>query len=317
MEYTFSPSPESPVLVVGAAGVDIVGSLQSELQMGTSIPSQIRTSHGGVARNVAENLARLGHPVKLVAAVGADETGDRLIQQVSAVGVDVSGILRSPGQCTGTYLAVVDGKGKLQFALDDMRAVSLLSPAYLQDHYDLFREASALFVDANLPKKTLRKAISLARRARIPICADPTSVVLAERLRPHLSRLHLITPNSAEASILCERTFDAAEQAEALEAAKCLVSQGVEIAIITLAQFGVCYATSEISGYIPAIRTEIIDPTGGGDALTAAVIFSLLNDIPLDDALRLGVSAATLALRYPGTVVPDLTLEKLYNQLVI
>jgi pseudouridine kinase len=89
------------------------------------------------------------------------------------------------------------------------------------------------------------------------------------------------------------------------------------VAIITLAQFGVCYATSDTSGYIPAMQTEIMDPTGGGDALTAAVIFALLNDIPLDDAVRLGVSAATLTLRHPGAVRPDLSLEKLYDQLVI
>jgi pseudouridine kinase len=93
--------------------------------------------------------------------------------------------------------------------------------------------------------------------------------------------------------------------------------EGVEVVIVTLAQFGVFYATSKTSGQIPAIRTEISDPTGGGDALTAAVLFALLNDIPLDDALRLGVSAATLTLRHSGTVLPDLTLEKLYNQLVI
>ncbi len=78
-----------------------------------------------------------------------------------------------------------------------------------------------------------------------------------------------------------------------------------------------CYATAETSGFVPAIRTEIVDPTGGGDALIAAVIFALLNDIPLDDAIRLGVSAATLTLRYPGAVVPELTLEKLYDKLVI
>ena len=87
--------------------------------------------------------------------------------------------------------------------------------------------------------------------------------------------------------------------------------------VIALAAFGVCYATSETSGYIPAIRTEILDPTGAGDALTATVLFALLNDMPIDDAVRLGVSAASLTLRYPGSVVPDLSLEKLYDHLVI
>jgi pseudouridine kinase len=102
-----------------------------------------------------------------------------------------------------------------------------------------------------------------------------------------------------------------------LQAAKSLVGQGVKLAIVTLAEQGLCYATSETSGSIPAIRTQVVDPTGAGDALTSAVIFALLNDIPLDDAVRLGVSAASLTLRYRGAVVPDLSLEKLYDQLVI
>ena len=84
-----------------------------------------------------------------------------------------------------------------------------------------------------------------------------------------------------------------------------------------MAAFGVCYATSETSGHVPALRSSVIDPTGVGDALTATVIFGLLNDIPIDDAVRLGVTAASLTLQHRGTVLPDLSLEKLYDQLVI
>ena len=105
------------------------------------------------------------------------------------------------------------------------------------------------------------------------------------------------------------------ESADALEAAKCLVGQGVGVVIITLAEFGVCYATSETSGHVPAIKTAIVDPTGAGDALTATMVFSLLNGIPIDDAVRLGVTAASLTLRHRGAVVPDLSLEKLYHSL--
>ncbi len=313
----FTPEPDGPVLVIGAAGVDLVGRLKGELHLGTSNPSQIRTSFGGVARNVAENLAHFGQPVTLITAVGADLPGDQLTQQLAAAGVDVSAVLRIADKPTSVYLAVVDEKGELQFALDDMLTSAAITSQYLQAHAELFKNAALLFIDANLPPETIRKAVALGRRARIPICADPTSTSLAGRLRPYLSRLHLITPNHTEAGVLCERTIEASKRRQAIDAAKYLVGQGVITAIITLAQFGVCYATSETAGYIPAMRTEIVDPTGVGDALTAAVIFGLLNDIPLDDALRLGVSAAMLTLRHPGAVVPDLSLEKLYDQLVI
>ena len=315
----FFASPDLPVLVIGAAGVDVVGRLDSELQPGTSTPARIRFSFGGVARNVArnvaENLARLGQPVKLVSAVGKGYFGGQLLNQISDAGVDVNHILRTE-EPTGAYLAVLS-QGVKQFALDDMRATAALTPAYLREIYPLFKESSLLFVDANLPETTLKTAFSLARRARLPVFADPTSVTLAPRLQPYLPRIKMITPNSAEAAAYCNQPFEDADQDQAAEAAKFLISQGVGIALVTLAEFGVCYATSTTSGFIPAIRTEIIDPTGAGDALTAAVIFALLNDIPLDDAIRLGVSAASLTLRHRGAVLPDLTLEKLYSQLVI
>jgi pseudouridine kinase len=218
---------------------------------------------------------------------------------------------------TGSYLAVLDAQGALQFALDDMHAMSALTPEYIRGHAGLFKESSLVFVDANLPKDTLHSIVGLAHRAHLPVCADPTSVALAPRLRPYLSKLHLITPNSAEAAVLCERTTPVSGRRQAMEIAKSLVACGVTIAIVTLAGQGLCYATSETGGYIPAIKTTVVDPTGAGDALSSAVIFALLNDIPLDDAVRLGVSSASLTLRYRGAVVPDLSLEKLYDQLVI
>jgi pseudouridine kinase len=313
----FSPHPDRPILVIGAAGIDIVGRLKGEPQPQTSSPAFIRMSFGGVARNVAENLARLGQPVNLITAVGMDDSGDRLLAQVAEAGVGVDQVVRTADHPTGIYLAVVNSGGGLQYGLDDMRAISALTAADLRAREEFFQNASLLFVDANLPKETLRAAFSLAKRAQIPICADPTSRTLASKLLQYMSRLHLITPNSSEAALLCEHPFSATNRREVLQAAKHLLSKGVEIVIITLAEFGVCYATSTTSGFVPAIRTAIIDPTGAGDALTSTVLFALLNEIPLDDAVRLGVSAASLTLGHRGAVLPDLSLEKLYDHLVI
>ena len=313
----FSPLPDAPVLVIGAAGVDIVGRLRSELSSAGSSPARIRTSFGGVARNVAENLAHLGHPVTLLSAIGADQTGDQLLDQAAEAGVDVKHVLRNPNYPTGTYIGVLSAQGAVKFAADDMRAVTAITPQFLKENANLFREASAIFLDANLSKEALRTAFSLARQANRPVCADPTAAGLARRLRPYLGRIHLISPNEVEASALTEHAIDPSQQDQSLSAAKFLVSLGVEIAVISLGEFGLCYATSEINGHIPAIRTEVEDPTGAGDALVATLIYSLLNDILLDEAMRLGVTAASMTLRYPGAVVPDLSLQKIYDQLVI
>ena len=306
-----------PVLVIGAAGLDIIGRVETPLAMGTSNASDIKTTFGGVARNVAENLARLGQDVRLITAVGDDENGRRLLNNLTDAGVDVSPSLITEDYPTGAYIGVVNKGGELQFALDDMKVMEALTPKFIRTHEKLFKDSSLLFVDANLSEKTLKTVISLAKRARIPVFADPTSNQLAQKLKPHLSSLTFITPNIQEAGIFLGKDINSEFQEEVIGAAKYLVGEGVKIALITLAELGVCYATSETSGFIQAIRTEIVDPTGAGDALTATIIFSLLNDIPLDDAIRLGVSAASMTLRYPGAVVPDMTLEKLYDQLVI
>ena len=175
MEEGFIFSADKPVLVIGGAGVDIVGRLKSDLRPDTSNPAQIRYSFGGVARNVAENLARLGQPVRLMTALGQDDPADALLEVLVGAGVDVGAVLRSADGNTGIYLAVLDPAGRLQLALDDMRIISGLTPQYVRQHAGLFEDASMLFIDANLPKETLRTVMSLARQAHLPVCADPTS----------------------------------------------------------------------------------------------------------------------------------------------
>lgn len=304
-----------PVLVIGSASLDVIGRPIAELCLGTSAPGVLRTSPGGVARNVAENLARLGTEVLLLTVVGNDPEGRRLLSQTAEAGVNVNHILTSPDHPTGSYLAVLDGRGGLHLALDDMRVITDLKPEHVRQHRSLFQQASAVFLDANLAPKTLAAAINLARAENVPIAADPASVALAPRLLPHIDDLWLICCNEAEAEELCGQHPPETGVERAIDCARHLVTMGVRIAIVAMAEFGVGYATPSERGHVPAVRTEIVDPTGAGAALTAAAIFALLNDIPIDEAVRLGVSAAALTLRTRGAVVPDLSLELLYEQL--
>jgi pseudouridine kinase len=306
---------EQTVLVIGAAGVDIVARIQGDVQMETSNPAHIRTSFGGAARNVAENLARLGQPVSLLTVLGKDELGDEVLAYTLQAGVDVSHIHRVDKFPTGFYMAALNETGRLQYAFDDMRVLEELSSSYLTYHQELFENASLLFLDTNLHPETLATAFELAARYNLPVCADPTTRSLAPRLKPYLKQLRIIVPNAAEAAILTGQPFETADSAATLQAARALVNLGVDIALITMSEFGLCYATSETSGHIPAVNTTIHDPTGAGDALTAAVIYALLNDIEIDDAARLGAAAGALALRHPGTVCTDLSLDKLYDEL--
>ncbi len=309
--------PDRPVLVLGSAAVDTIAYPQSELEEGVAVPAHMRTSSGGVARNIAENLARLGQPVVFISAVGTDAAGEHLLQELEAVGVDTSAVISTPEYPTGQYVGVLRPEGGLYYGFHDMRISNAITSAHLREHAHLFEQASALALDANLPKATLRTVFSLARRAGIPVVADPTSPQLAERLKRYLSRLAVVTPNHQEAAALLGRPLNPTDFDEISRAARDLVGLGVDLAVITIAEFGLCYATPEASGHLSALRTEIIDPTGAGDALTAVVLYALINHFPVDDAIRLGISAASLALHAPGNVPADLTLERLYDQLVV
>jgi pseudouridine kinase len=215
---------------------------------------------------------------------------------------------------TGGYVALLDQDGALLVAVDQMAPVGAITPKYLRDRRDLFRDASLIMLDANLSPETLATAIRLGRAAKAPVCADPATVPLAPRLAPHLGSLSLVVSNGAEAAALCACP-PPQDSAEAVVTAKQLVSLGVETAIVTLAEAGVGYATSEVSGHISSLRVEVADLTGAGDAFTAALLFGFLNEVPIDEAVRLGVSAASITLRTRHTVAPDLSEELLYAQL--
>jgi pseudouridine kinase len=304
------------ILVIGAASVDVKGRSHKALQPGTSVPGDITLSFGGVGRNVAENLARLGQPTVLLSAVGRDPFGADILERTASAGVDVSQVIIEPNYHSAAYLAVLDPAGTRAFGIDEMTTImDLVTPTYIKSHESLFKDAAMLVMDANLSPQALSAAVRAAKRHGVPVAIDPTTATLAPRLKKHLAGLHMVTPNAAEAGALCGHPI--ANRTAAMAAAQELVARGVDICIITLAEQGLCYATSRESGYLPAIRCEIVDYTGAGDAVTAAVVYGLVNGFSIGEATRLGVSAATLTLQCPDTVCPDLSLEKLYDQLVI
>jgi len=308
---------DQPVLVIGASGIDIKGRPNAPLQMGQSNLGVVRNSVGGVARNIAENLARLEVPTILLSAVGQDHPGDFVLDHTQAAGVDMSYMLRLPDVHTGSYMAVLGEAGQVVVAISEYDIVDAISPAYLQRHRALFASASMIVVDANLTPRALESVFLWAKRYDVPVCADPTSQGLTSRLVKHLPDLLMVAPDALEAAALCGDVEPPDSSERAIETAQCLVSQGVRIAIVTLGEQGLAYADGSSAGHIPALHTSVVDATGVGDALSAAVIFGLLNDMPLDEAVRLGVAAASLTLRTRETVAPDLSLDRLYDDLVV
>ena len=312
--YTLAADREPFVLVIGAMAVDAKGQPTHSLVPGISVPGTIRLSVGGVARNIAENLARLSVRTILLSAIGDDPIGRVLLDATTRSGVDAERVVVSAAHRSGTYIAVLERNGLPDHAIDDMSVLETLTPALIYRHRRLFRDAAMIVLDANLPPKAMASAFNLALKYGRRVCVNPTSVSLAPRLCPYLSSIHLLVLNLQEARVLTN-TQD--EGMDIQRIAMRLVNMGVEIAIITLAEKGLTYATSDESGRVPALQRDIIDLAGAGDALAAAVIFGLLNDFPISEAVRLGISAAALTIQCPETVCPDLSLDRLYDELVI
>lgn len=303
------------VVVIGAACLDIKGRLAEPLLLGTSNAGRLTISVGGVARNIAENLARLGADTTLIAAVGADEFGQLIMSQTEEAGVRTEAMLIIEDQHTAAYLALLDHDGLLHTALDDSDCVRALTPEYLLENSDLIRTADVVFIDANLRRASADVIRAMCAEEGIPLCLEPVAYGLATRYRDRLQGLYVITPNEREAEALTGMVVSS--PAEATLAAKELVRLGVQIAIITLAREGVVYATGAEHGHISTAVGQIVDPTGAGDALAAAVVFGLMNQLPVDEAVRLGASAAALTVASADTVRRDLSLESLYAQLLI
>jgi len=305
------------VLVIGATLLDTKGKPVAGLEPGTSNTAEIRSTRGGTARNVAENLARLGAEVVLISAVGDDPTGRQLMIQTAEAGVNLDYVEMLPGQATGSYIALLEPSGQLAVALDDVRVMQTITPDYLNRHRALFSDAAMVMFDGSLSEAAMRTAVRLAKEHGVPLCADPASARLAYKLRPFLADLHLVVPNQVEEAELCGVDFPGYDPTASLTLAGRLLAAGVKVVVVTLSDFGLDYATADEMGYIPPSHTRMVDSTGTGDAVTAAIMFGLLNDLPPIEAIRLGAAAAAITLQSAETVVPDLSLDMLYDHLIV
>ncbi len=308
-------APVADVVVVGAICLDVKGRVPVGSVPATSNSGVVRVSAGGCGRNMAENLARLGTSVTLFSAVCGDDFGRTLVTQTERAGVNVEHVIFDCELHSATYIALLGEHGQLLMGVDDTRIIGVLTPRFIRERAALLAGARMVLIDANLSLESAAALLEICAAAAVPVALAPVALEPALRYRPLLGSFSMVVPNRVEAEALTGLTIGDTEQA--VRAAQQLVACGVQIAIVTLGERGLVYATPSLSGHVPAIDIEVQDPTGAGDALTATVVYALLNTIPIDEAVRLGVSAATLTLDSVETVRPDLSLESLYAQLVI
>ena len=307
---------EHQVLVVGAAVLDMkVFPREPVVEPARSNPGNIHLGWGGVARNIAENLAHLGANVRLITAVGNDQWGHAMLHYLNDLGIDTSVSLIVDDHPTASFVGLYHANKQPWVAFDDMAIMQSITPGHLHRLRGLIRDADMVCVDANLSARTFKTLFRLTAQYEVPICVDPTAALLAHRLHPYLPEITVITPNKEEAEALVG--FALTDDESIIHAVRRLVQLGVDLAIITLGTEGLFYATTEESGRIPAFPVDIVDPVGAGDALTAAVAYGLLEGVSPEEAVRLGMAAAAQTIISRETVCPTLSLEDLYERLVM
>ncbi|GGR05277.1 carbohydrate kinase family protein [Deinococcus ruber] len=285
----------APVLVVGGINADVLGRTLSAPVLHTSNPAHASVTPGGVARNIAETLARLGVAARLLGAVGTDVLGTGVLDATERAGVDVSGVLHLRGQ-TGTYLAVLNDAGELHIGLAAMELTDTLTPEVAAGWAAEVAGALLLILDANLPAQTVRMLLDAAQTAGVRTVLDPVSAPKAARLRGLLDGVFLLTPDRAEL--------------EALGGLEEVYRQGVQQVLLTLgAQGSVLHRPGQTPIATPAPAVSVRDVTGAGDALVSGLCAGLVRGLPLPDAVQVGHACAALTVQSAHTVRNDLSWE--------
>ena len=284
------------VAVVGAVNMDVCGRPYQKLILRDSNPGAVRYTPGGVGRNIAHDLRLLGVEVRFVTVFGDDPYGTALRESCEMLGMDLTDAATMPGMRTSTYLYITDEHGEMQLALSDTDISECITPDFLASRLEMLNAASAVAVDGNLTRETL---CWIAEHVAVPIFADPVSVTKAERLRPILSRLHTFKPNLTEGQHLTgetapERIVDA------------LLSQGVGQVFLSLGADGILAGAGEERCMLPCYPTRMVNTTGGGDAVMAALIWAHLHGKTLREATAAALKAGRLAVEYDGTNNPAL-----------
>ena len=298
------------VAVVGGVNVDIGGTAAGPLVSADSNPGRVRTSLGGVGRNIAHNLALLGADVRLITVFGDDQNAERLVESCQRLGIDVSGSLRVPGAATSTYLYIADAKGDMALAVSDMEIYEHLTGAAMAPRMGLVNNARALVLDANIPAETIEW---ICAHAAVPVFADPVSTAKAEKLRAVLGKLYALKPNRLEAEILSG--VEIADERGLHRAADRLLEAGVRRLYISLGADGVLAADEHGRVLLPSRPEKIVNTTGGGDAFMAGVVWSFLRGGSLTDGASAGMAAACAALESDETVNPFLNAGELLRRL--
>lgn len=300
--------PESEYMVViGGANVDIVGKSNHDIIKNDSNVGIVEVSVGGVGRNISENLTRLNVKNYLIAPIGDDYNGRKIISNSEQVGIDLTHSFILENTRSSSYMAILDNNRDMLYAVADMDIMNCLDSEALQKRKRVIQNAKFIILDANLSEEALK---FIFENFDNKIIVDTVSTEKSKKFIPYLDKIYLMKPNKYELEKLSGVIISA--NADIEKAALKLINTGLKHLIVTMGEKGAIYFDkTKLIKFSHTQKVDVKNATGAGDAFMAGMCYELMKDKSIKEVVISGMSAAKIALQSDDTVNPDMSEEKL------
>lgn len=283
------------IIVIGSSNTDMVVRTESLPRPGeTLLGGGFVMAGGGKGANQAVAVARMGHKVRFVAALGKDIFGDEALRSYAEYGIDTSFIVRKDSP-SGVALIMVDSSAQNCISVA-LGANSELTLADVMPVLDLVEEGDIVLLQLEIPLSTVDGcvAVAAAKGARVILNPAPAAKVSEQTL----SKLYLITPNQTEAETLTGIAVN--DKASACQAAKALRDMGVGRVVITMGSQGALLDDGVECSVVPARKVSAVDTTAAGDVYNGALCAALAEGRSLREALEFATKASAISVTRIG-----------------
>ena len=293
------------IVVIGAVFVDIKGFPDEKFILRGRNVGHIEELHGGVSRNVAEDIANCELRPTYVSLVDNNAAGDAVIKKLKSHKVNTDYIRQVPGGM-GTWLAVFDQNGDVIASISQRPDMTPLFDLLEEKGDEIFASADSIVIEIDLDKDIVKKAFRLAQKYNKPIYTVVANMSIAVQRRDFLQDTACFICNRQEAGILFsdDYTDKTNEEMQQILAEKVHRAQ-IPAMIITLGADGAVYADMHgDSGYCPARNVTVRDTTGAGDSFCAGAAVGLTYGKTLKEACEIGSFLAAAVIMTMENVCP-------------
>ena len=293
------------IVVIGAVFVDIKGFPdEAYIPDGRNV-GRIEYIHGGVCRNVAEDIANVELRPTFISIVDDSAMGADVLKKLKNHRVDTQYIQTVPGGM-GTWLAIFDNHGDLAGSISQ-RADLMPIMKVLEEHGDeIFSQADAIVIQADMHKDLIKKSFALAEKYQKKTFAVVSNMSIAVERRDLLQKVDCFVCNQLEAGMLFTDDYSTKEPAELCEILSERVILGkIPAMIVTMGSKGAVYADMQgTKGVCPARSVQVKDTTGAGDAFFAGVTIGLTYGKTLAESAQIGTRLAASVITSSENVCP-------------